>query len=31
MTGIGDFASGLIKESFQMVPYGGKYGDHLKN
>ena len=31
MTGIGDFVSGLVKESFMMAPYGGKYADHLKN
>ena len=31
MTGIGDFTSGLVKESFMMAPYGGKYADHLKN
>lgn len=31
MTGIGDFISGFVKESFSMAPYGGKYGDHLKN
>ena len=31
MTGVGDFVSGFVKESFSMAPYGGKYGDHLKN
>ena len=31
MTGIGDFTSGFIKESFSMAPYGGKYASHLQN
>ena len=31
MTGIGDYVSGLIKESFSMAPYGGPYESHLKN
>ncbi|MBQ9419044.1 MAG: BCCT family transporter [Synergistaceae bacterium] len=31
VTGVGDFLSGFIKESFSMAPYGGKYADHLKN
>ncbi len=31
MTGIGDFVSGLVKESFSMAPYGGQYESHLNN
>lgn len=31
MTGIGDYVSGLIKESFSMAPYGGAYESHLQN
>ena len=31
MTGIGDYLSGLMKESFSMAPYGGSYESHLKN
>ena len=31
VTGVGDFISGFVKESFSMAPYGGKYADHLKN
>ena len=31
MTGIGDYVSGLVKESFSMAPYGGPYESHLKN
>lgn len=31
MTGIGDFISGFIKESFAMAPYGGTYESHLRN
>ena len=31
MTGIGDYVSGLIKESFSMAPYGGPYESHLRN
>ena len=31
MTGIGDFVSGVVKESFLMAPYGGKYEAHLQN
>ena len=31
MTGIGDYVSGLIKESFSMAPYGGPYEAHLRN
>ena len=29
MTGIGDFVSGVVKESFMMAPFGGKYEGHL--
>ncbi|MCD7877790.1 MAG: BCCT family transporter [Cloacibacillus porcorum] len=29
MTGIGDYLSGLIKESFTLAPYGGKYESFL--
>ena len=29
MTGIGDFVSGIVKESFMMAPFGGKYEGHL--
>ena len=31
MTGVGDFISGFVKESFSMAPYGGKYEAHLRN
>ncbi|NLL36698.1 MAG: BCCT family transporter [Fretibacterium sp.] len=31
MTGVGDFISGLVKESFSMAPYGGPYESHLRN
>ncbi len=31
MTGLGDFLSGLIKESFAMAPYGGPYDSHLRS
>ena len=29
MTGIGDYTSGLIKESFSLAPYGGEYESFL--
>lgn len=29
MTGIGDYLSGLVKESFQLAPYGGSYQKFL--
>lgn len=29
MTGIGDFLSGLVKESFTLAPYGGEYQSFL--
>ncbi|WOL39461.1 BCCT family transporter [Pyramidobacter sp. YE332] len=31
MTGIGDFLSGLVEESFMMDPYGAGYQKHLAN
>lgn len=31
MTGIGDFLSGFVKESFTLAPYGGPYEDFLRN
>lgn len=31
LTGIGDFLSGFVKESFMMSPYGGRYEAHLHN
>lgn len=31
MTGIGDFMSGLVKESFALAPYGGPYEKFLKS
>jgi len=31
MTGIGDFLSGVVKESFAMAPYGGPYEKFLQN
>jgi glycine betaine transporter len=29
MTGVGDYLSSLVRDSFMMAPYGGKYGDWL--
>jgi len=29
MTGLGDYLSSLVRESFQMAPYGGQYGKWL--
>ena len=31
MTGVGDYLSGLVKESFSMAPYGGPYESHLRS
>jgi glycine betaine transporter len=31
MTGVGDYLSGVVKESFMMAPYGGEYESFLDN